>query len=181
MSDGTAETRKLDLGNAAAVTVLVVSIIGAAFLLYYLIDIVILLFLGIVVAAAVQPGHVRLCRLGLPKGLSVFLIYLLFAAAIILMGLLVVPVLIEEISKFASALPEITPLAVRHCGPAPFLYCGSSGRGCLLSQHSLRVLVCHLRYSLKESWVLRAVRLPSLPPSSQCWWSGSTGRWRCHA
>jgi predicted PurR-regulated permease PerM len=106
MSDGTAETRKLDLGNAAAVTVLVVSIIGAAFLLYYLIDIVILLFLGIVVAAAVQPGHVRLCRLGLPKGLSVFLIYLLFAAAIILMGLLVVPVLIEEISKFASALPE---------------------------------------------------------------------------
>jgi predicted PurR-regulated permease PerM len=106
MSDGPSETRKLDLGNAAALTVLVVSIVVAVFLLYYLIDIVILLFLGIVVAAAVQPWHERLCRLGMSKGLAVLLIYLLFAAALILIGLLVVPVLIEEMSKFAAGFPE---------------------------------------------------------------------------
>ena len=64
MNEGPSETRKLDLGNAAALTVLIVGIVGAVFLLYSLIDIVILLFLGIVVAAALQPWHVRLCQLG---------------------------------------------------------------------------------------------------------------------
>jgi predicted PurR-regulated permease PerM len=83
MHDSDSETRKLDLGNAAVLTVLVVGIVVAALLLYYLIDIVILLFLGIVVAAAVQPWHARLCRLGMPKGLAVLLIYLLFAVALI--------------------------------------------------------------------------------------------------
>jgi predicted PurR-regulated permease PerM len=75
MSEDQAETRKLDLSNAAALTVLVVGIVGAAVLLYYLIDVVILLFLGIVVAAALQPWHVRLCGLGVPRGLAVILIY----------------------------------------------------------------------------------------------------------
>lgn len=106
MSNGPSETRKLDLGNAAALTVLIVGIVGAVFLLYYLIDIVILLFLGIVVAAALQPWHVRLCQLGVPRGPSVILIYLLFAGALVVMGFVVVPVLIEEMSKFASGFPE---------------------------------------------------------------------------
>jgi predicted PurR-regulated permease PerM len=106
MSDGTSETRKLDLANAAALTVLIVGIVGAVLLLYSLIDVVILLFLGIVVAAALQPWHVRLCQLGVPKGLAVLLIYLLLAVALAVMGFLVIPVLVEEMSTFAAGVPE---------------------------------------------------------------------------
>jgi len=123
MSDGPSETRKLDLGNAAALTVIVVGIVVATLLLYYLIDVLILLFLGVVVAAALEPWHTRLSRLGLPKGLAVLLIYLLFATALVLMGLLVVPVLIKEISTFAAAVPEhyATARAALHASPSSLL------------------------------------------------------------
>ena len=123
MRDGPSETRKLDLGNAAALTVIVVGIVVATLLLYYLIDVLILLFLGVVVAAALEPWHTWLSRLGLPKGLAVLLIYLLFATALVLMGLLVVPVLIKEISTFAAAVPEnyATARAALHASPSSLL------------------------------------------------------------
>jgi len=54
-------------------------------------------FLGLVVAAALQPGHVRLCGLGVPKGLAVLLIYLFFILGIALVVLFIGPVLIEQI------------------------------------------------------------------------------------
>jgi hypothetical protein len=123
MRDGPSETRKLDLGNAAALTVIVVGIVVATLLLYYLIDVLILLFLVVVVAAALGPWHARLSRLGLPKGLAVLLIYLLFATALVLMGLLVVPVLIKEMSTFAAAVPEhyATARAALHASPISLL------------------------------------------------------------
>jgi predicted PurR-regulated permease PerM len=84
MSDNTSEIRKLALGNAAALTALALSMVGVAALLYSLIDLLVVFFLGIVVAAALQPGHVRLCGLGVPKGLAVLLIYLFFILGIAL-------------------------------------------------------------------------------------------------
>jgi hypothetical protein len=71
MSDGTSETRKLDLGNAAALMALALSTVGVAALIYSLLDLLVVFFLGMVVAAALPPGHVRPCRLGVPKGLAV--------------------------------------------------------------------------------------------------------------
>ena len=82
MGDNTSEIRKLALGNAAALTALALGMVGVAALLYSLIDLLVVFFLGIVVAAALQPGHVRLCGLGVPKGLAVLLIYLFFILGI---------------------------------------------------------------------------------------------------
>jgi predicted PurR-regulated permease PerM len=84
MSDNTSEIRKLALGNAAALTALALGMVGVAALLYSLIDLLVVFFLGIVVAAALQPGHVRLYGLGVPKGLAVLLIYLFFILGIAL-------------------------------------------------------------------------------------------------
>jgi len=84
MSEASSGTRKGDLGYAAAVIAPAIGMGGAAALLYYLIDILLVLFLGIVVAAALQPGHARLSRWGVPKGLAVLLIYLLFIVSITL-------------------------------------------------------------------------------------------------
>ncbi len=106
MSDGSTEMRKQDLGNAAALMALALGMVGLAALCYVLIDLLVVFFLGIVVAAALQPGHVRLCLLGVPKGLAVLLIYLLFILGIVLVVLFLVPVLIEQARAFTASFPE---------------------------------------------------------------------------
>jgi len=83
MKAASSNTAKGDLAYAAAVIALAIGMIAAAALLYHLVDILLVLFLGIVVAAALQPVHLRLSRWGVPKGLAVLLIYLLFIASIV--------------------------------------------------------------------------------------------------
>ncbi|MGH7962292.1 MAG: AI-2E family transporter [Candidatus Binatia bacterium] len=123
MSNGTAESRKLDLGQAAILIALAIGMVGAAMLLYYLIDILLIFFLGLVVAAALQPWHVRLCNVGVPRGIAVLLIYLLFVIALALIAFFVGPVLIEQISTFAASFPEqyTNTIASLQASPTPFL------------------------------------------------------------
>ncbi len=102
--DPTRET--IDLRQVGAATAVVVGIIGLAVVGYLLIDILLLLFLGIVLAAALQPWHVKLCRWGVPKGLAVLLIYLLFLVGLVSVALLVGPVVIEQVRIFAADLPD---------------------------------------------------------------------------
>ena len=106
MNDNISEIRKLDLCNAAMLIALALGMVGVAALLSSLLDLLVVFFLGIVVAAALQPGHVRLCRLGVPKGLAVLLIYLFFILGIALVVLFIGPVLIEQIRAFAVNVPE---------------------------------------------------------------------------
>ena len=82
-------------------------------------------FLGIVVAAALQPRHVRLCGLGVPKGLAVLLIYLFFILGTALVVLFIGPVLIEQIRAFAVNVPEQYANFVEwlHASPTPLLQC----------------------------------------------------------
>ena len=123
MSDDSSETRKLDPGNVAVVTAVALGVAGLAFVTYQLIDILLVLFLGVVVAAALQPWHVQLAHLGIPKGAAVLLIYVLFLAVISLIGLLVGPVLVEQGSAFAAGFPELyaNAVAALRASPAPVL------------------------------------------------------------
>ena len=123
MSESSAEMRKLDLRNAAALMVLALGMIGLAALCYALIDLLVVFFLGIVVAAALQPGHVRLCRLGVPKGVAVLLIYLLFLVGITLIVAFVAPVLIEQIRALTASGPEQYANLVKwfHANSTPLL------------------------------------------------------------
>jgi len=57
---------------------LAIAMTGVVALAYFLTDILLSLFLAIVVAAALQPAHVWLSHWGVPKGLAVLLIHLLF-------------------------------------------------------------------------------------------------------
>ncbi len=97
--------RSLDLRWVAAASFVVLGTIAAAALVYELLDILLIVFLGIVVAAALQPWQVRLCRLGVPKGAAVLLLYLTFLAVIVLLVLIVAPVVIAQMTTFASELP----------------------------------------------------------------------------
>jgi predicted PurR-regulated permease PerM len=106
MRNGDPTRGNIDLRQVAAATAVVLGIVAMAVLAYLLIDILLLLFLGIVVAAALQPWHVKLCRWGVPKGLAVLLIYLLFLVGFVLVALLVGPVVIEQVRTLAAGLPD---------------------------------------------------------------------------
>lgn len=99
MSDATAANPTFSFSRAAAVIALTIGMAALAFVIYQLIDILLVLFLGIVVAAALQPWHVKLAGLGIPKGAAVLLIYVLFLAAISLIALFVGPVRVLPVSE----------------------------------------------------------------------------------
>src|SRR5262249_45178579 len=106
VSLATPARRPLRLGGWARVFALAIAMLAAAWLLYQLLDVVLLVFRGITLAAALQPWHTKLCGLGVPRGPAVLLIYLLFATALGGLCLLVAPVLVDEISRLFAIVPE---------------------------------------------------------------------------
>jgi predicted PurR-regulated permease PerM len=101
-----ADQRPLRLGEWGAIFALAIAMAAGAWLLYSMLDIVLLVFLGAILAAALQPWHTRLCELGVPRGFAILLIFLLFALLLAGLGVLVLPVLIEEIGRLLAGLPE---------------------------------------------------------------------------
>lgn len=79
---------------------------AAAWLLYEVLDVVLMVFLGVTLAAALQPWHAKLCQLGVPRGPAVLLIYVLFAALMVGLGVLVLPAVVEEIGRLLATVPE---------------------------------------------------------------------------
>src|SRR5581483_6527031 len=106
MSKGDLSTARPDLAYAASVIALAIGMATIAFLIYYLVDVLLVLFLGIVVAAALQPGHLWLARWGIPKGLAVLLFYGLFLVVTGAIALLVVPALFDQCRELMTGVPE---------------------------------------------------------------------------
>jgi predicted PurR-regulated permease PerM len=104
--EGEFSSPTIDLRRIAAATAVAIATVALAALAYRLIDVFLLLFIGISIAAALQPSHGKLCRWGVPKGLSVLVIYLLFFVGLVLIALVVGPVLIEQSRTFAAELPH---------------------------------------------------------------------------
>ncbi len=94
-----------DARQVAISTAVVLAMVAAAGFAYLLLDIILLFFVGIVVATALRPLHDKLCRYGVPRGLAVLLLYLALLVVIGLLGLLIGPVLIEQSGTFATAAP----------------------------------------------------------------------------
>ncbi len=99
-------TSHFDLAHAAAVIALAIGMVLLVIFAYYLVDILLVLFLGIVLAAALQPGHLWLARWGIPKGLAVLLLYCLFLVVTVALALLVAPTLFDEFRHLATGFPE---------------------------------------------------------------------------
>jgi predicted PurR-regulated permease PerM len=106
VTTGPPQPRPLLLREWAAVFALGLSMVAGAWLLYQLLDIVLLVFLGVTLAAALQPWHTRLCALGVPRGLAVLLIYLLFALLLAGLAVLAVPALLDELGQLLATVPE---------------------------------------------------------------------------
>jgi predicted PurR-regulated permease PerM len=100
------QQRPLQLREWAAIFGLGLTMVAGAWLLYHLLDVVILVFLGVTLAAALQPWHTRLCHLGVPRGVAVLLIYLLFALLLAGLAILALPALVEELGRLLATVPE---------------------------------------------------------------------------
>lgn len=114
---------EIGLRRVAAATAVVIGTAALAALVYLSLDVLLLLFLGIVVAAALQPWHVVLRRWGVPRGVAVLAIYLLLFAGFGLIVLVVAPVLVEQIGTFAAGAPATYASArsyLRTSATAPF-------------------------------------------------------------
>ena len=106
MNTGDPTSTRSDLAHAAAVIALAISMVVTAVLIYYLVDILLVLFLGVVVAAALQPGHRWLARWGIPKGFAVLLFYCLFLLVSGAIVFLIAPAVIEQVRAFTTTAPE---------------------------------------------------------------------------
>ena len=100
------QPRPLKLREWAAIFALGLAMAAGAWLLYQLLDVVILVFLGVTLAAALQPWHTRLCQLGVPRGVAVLLIYLLFVLLLAGLAILALPALVEELGRLLATVPE---------------------------------------------------------------------------
>jgi predicted PurR-regulated permease PerM len=96
----------LPLREWAAIFALALAMAAGAWLLYQLLDVVLLVFLGVTLAAALQPWHTRLCGLGVPRGVAVLLIYLLFALVLAGLAVLALPALVDELGQLLATVPE---------------------------------------------------------------------------
>lgn len=116
MSEGANRPGTIDVRQITAATAIVIGMVATAALAYLLLDILLLLFIGIVVAAALRPWHVVLCRWGVPKGLAVLLIYLFLLIGLVVIALVVGPVLMEQISTFTAEVPGTYASIRSHLG-----------------------------------------------------------------
>jgi predicted PurR-regulated permease PerM len=121
MSEGSNATHAVGVRPIAAATAVVLGMTAAAAVAYQLLDILLLFFVGIVVAAALQPWHAVLCRRGVPKGLAVLLIYLFLIVALAAMALVVGPMLADRLGAFAAELPR------NYADARAYLQSGGSG------------------------------------------------------
>lgn len=75
-------------------------------LLWYLRDVVLILLTAIVIASAMEPGIRAFTRWGLPRILSVIVMYLLVLAAFFAILVFFVPPILDDAANFLTRLPD---------------------------------------------------------------------------
>jgi len=88
-------------------TASVLFVIGLAWLAIQVRSIILLLILGILFAAAIEPIVFRLRRQGLSRGQSILAVYVSLIGSLALIGYLVVPPLITQGSALIAEIPDI--------------------------------------------------------------------------
>jgi predicted PurR-regulated permease PerM len=92
--------------RAMALTLAVLFVLGAVWLVIQIREIVLLLILGILLASAIEPVVNRLRRAGLSRGQSILVVYGAIVVAIAALLALVVPPLYQQGAGFVTHIPE---------------------------------------------------------------------------
>lgn len=87
------------------VVLTVAATLGLLYLAWLVRATLLLVFIAIFLAVALGPAVGAFRRRGVPRGLSILLVYVLIAAAIFGVGLLVVPPIVKQVEQLATDLP----------------------------------------------------------------------------
>src|SRR5262245_19398268 len=88
-------------------TAAVLFVLGLAWLLIQVRSIIVLLILGILFAAAIEPLVFRLRRRGLPRAQAILTVYVSLLGLLALVGYLVVPPLVTQATQLVDQIPQI--------------------------------------------------------------------------
>ncbi len=97
--------RDLNIKITSGTIVKTVLILGLAWLLFVLRDLVLIVLAAVVIASAVEPGAAGLMKRKVPRALAVILIYLLVFAVFFVLFYFFLPSLFGDLTSFAVALP----------------------------------------------------------------------------
>src|SRR3989339_54999 len=96
--------------NISSTTVLkIIAVLAGIFFLWMIRDVIGILFVALVFASALDPWIDYLERYRIPRGVSIFTMYVVFFAAFIFVFYLVVPPIIRQTSDIAQSLREYAP------------------------------------------------------------------------
>ncbi|MFW6183175.1 MAG: AI-2E family transporter [Chloroflexota bacterium] len=96
----------VDARRVSLATLVVAAVVGGFWLLLAFHNIFFLLFVAIVLSTAIKPAADWMHRRGLPRPVGVVVVYLVVLAAISLLVILIAPLLIEQATRIASAIPR---------------------------------------------------------------------------
>jgi predicted PurR-regulated permease PerM len=85
----------------------VILILIAFYLLYLIIDVLALLFVSLILAAALDPWVDWLHKFKIPRGVSIFFIYLITFGILSLAVILLIPALLTELNEISQKFPAI--------------------------------------------------------------------------
>jgi putative permease len=85
---------------------LAMAVLGLVLVLLRLHHVLILLFISLVVAATLSAPSEFLARRGLPRGVAVMLVYLVFFGVLVVLYWIVVPPLYKQIAEFRDSVPS---------------------------------------------------------------------------
>jgi predicted PurR-regulated permease PerM len=91
--------------SVAGATLTVLAVAAAFFLFFWFRDVVFAMFLAIVLSIAISPGVDLLHRVGLPRWLGVFVVYLVVLVLIVGIAALLFPMLSEQVTAVAAKAP----------------------------------------------------------------------------
>jgi predicted PurR-regulated permease PerM len=93
-------------GTIARVFFTLVLFAGALYLIYLVRDVAVLLFIALFLAVALGPAVDFFHRRKLPRAASILLVYLLGLITVFLIGLLVVPPIVDQVRDVAKKAPQ---------------------------------------------------------------------------
>jgi len=97
--------QNLNISITTGTVLRVLLLLGGAWLLYHLRDLVLVVLTAVVIASAIEPAIRMLMRYRIPRILGVVLIYLFLVAAVVGIFSSFVPSVLEDVSKFTASLP----------------------------------------------------------------------------
>lgn len=108
------ELKTIDVSSA---TIFRIVFIVIFFVFLFLIrDILLVLFISVIIAAALNPAADRLQRLKIPRAISVLLIYLIFFGILVACIVLFIPAIVNDIAELAKNFPDYYKNAISFLG-----------------------------------------------------------------